>query len=201
MTCAKQNARRLAEDAQLLFDAERYPSALSLAVLSLEESGKLIILRRMATAVADQEILELWKKYRRHTAKHSLTLMPERIAKGARRASEFQQCIDDTAQDEKETYDALKQLGLYTDCLGMAHWSIPSEVIDRKLAEMLVRFAISVSSNERETTSREIELWVMHMQSGMTRPNLINWAKAMVADGMQPEGYAEGLADFTFGLK
>ena len=61
MTCAKQNAKRLAEDAQLLFDAERFPSALSLAVLSLEESGKLIILRGMATAVTDQEILEHWK--------------------------------------------------------------------------------------------------------------------------------------------
>ena len=84
--------------------------------------------------------------------------MPERIAKGARRATEFQQCVDDTAQDEKETYDALKQLGFYTDCLGKAHWSIPSEVIDIKLAELLVGFAVSTSSNEHETTPREIEL-------------------------------------------
>jgi AbiV family abortive infection protein len=200
MTCAKQNAKRLAKDAQLLFDAERYPSALSLAVLSLEESGKLIILREMATAKTEQEILELWKRYRRHTAKHTLTLMPERIAKGARRATEFKECVDDTAQDEKETYDALKQLGFYTDCLGKAHWSIPAEVIDPNLAEMFVRFAATTSSQERETTPREIELWVMHMQAGLTRPNLINWAKAMVAEGIQPEGYVEGLADFTFGL-
>jgi hypothetical protein len=126
--------------------------------------------------------------------------MPKRIAKGARRLIEFKECVDDTAQDEKETYDALKQLGFYTDCLGKAHWSIPAEVIDPKLAEMLVRFAAATSSQERETTPREIELWVMHMQAGLTRPNLINWATAMVAEGMQPEGYAEGLADFTFGL-
>jgi len=201
MTFAKRNAKRLAEDAQLLFDAERYPSALSLAVLSLEESGKLTILRKMATAATDQEIQELWKQYRRHTAKHSLTLMPARIAKGARRAIEFRECVDETAQEERGTYDALKQLGLYTDCLGKAHWSIPSEVIDRELAEMLVRFAFSTSSSERETSPREIELWVMHMQAGMTRPNLINWAKAVVAEGLEPGGYAEGLADFTFGLK
>lgn len=200
MTCAKQNAKRLADDAQLLFTSERYPSALSLAVLSLEESGKAMILREMATATTEKEILELWKRYRRHTEKHSLTLMPERIAKGARRASEFRECVDDTAQDEKETYDALKQLGFYTDCLGKAHWSIPAEVIDHKLADMLVRFAAAASSQGHETTPREIELWVMHMQSGLTRPNLINWAKAMVAEGLQPEGYAEGLANFTFGL-
>jgi hypothetical protein len=65
---------------------------------------------------------------------------------------------------------------------------------------MFVRFAATTSSQERETTPREIELWVMHMQAGLTRPNLINWAKAMVAEGIQPEGYVEGLADFTFGL-
>jgi len=200
MTCAKRNAKRIAEDAQLLFDAERYPSALSLAILSLEESGKLIVLRKMATVTTEQECLDLWRDYRRHTAKHTLTLMPERISKGARRLIEFKECVDDSAQGEKETYDALKQLGFYTDCLGDAHWSIPTEVIDGKLAEMLVRFAASTSLQERETTPREIELWVMHMQTGLTRPNLISWAKAMVAEGLQPEGYAEGLADFTFGL-
>jgi AbiV family abortive infection protein len=201
MTCARQNAKRLAQDAQLLFDAERYPSALSLAVLSLEESGKAFILREMATATIEKEILELWKRYRRHTAKHILTLMPERIAKGARRLIEFKECVDDSAQDEKETYDALKQLGFYTDCLGMAHWSIPVEVIDPKLAGMLVQFAVAFSSHERETTPREIELWVTHMQDCLSKPNLINWAKAMVAEGIQPQGYAEELDDFTFGLR
>lgn len=200
MTCAKQNAKRLAKDAQILFNAERYPSALSLAVLALEESGKLIILREMATAITEQEIVGLWKRYRRHTAKHSLTLMPERIANGARRAIEFRECVEDTAQDEKDAYDVLKQLGFYTDCLGKANWSIPTEVINRNLADVLVRLAASTSSREHETTPREIELWAVHMQSGLTRPNLISWAKAMVAEGLQPEGYAEELADFTVGL-
>lgn len=200
MTCARQNAKRLAKDAQLLFNAERYPSALSLAVLSLEESGKAIILREMATATTEKEILDLWKRYRRHKAKHTLTLMPARIAKGARRLSEFKECVDDSVQDEKDTYDALKQLGFYTDCLGIAHWSIPAEVIDPELAEMLVQFAAAFSSQERETTPREIELWVTHMQGGLTQPNLINWAKAMVDEGIQPQGYAEGLDDFTLGL-
>jgi len=182
MNCAKQNAKRLAEDAQLLFESGRYPSAASLAVLSLEESGKLVILREMATATTNEEILNLWKRYRRHTSKHSMTLMPERIAKGARRLVEFRECVDDTAEDEKETYDALKQLGFYTDCLGEAHWSIPIQVIDRELSEMLVKWAVATSSHEHETTPREIELWVMYMQSGMTRANLVNWARAMVEE-------------------
>jgi AbiV family abortive infection protein len=41
-----QNAKRLASDARLLFDAQRYPSSLALAILSLEESGKYYLLSR-----------------------------------------------------------------------------------------------------------------------------------------------------------
>lgn len=64
--------------------------------------------------------------------------MPEPVANGARRAIEFQDCVGDGAQDDKASYDALKQLGFYTDCLGNAHWSIPSEVIDPTDAAYIV---------------------------------------------------------------
>jgi AbiV family abortive infection protein len=200
ITCAAANARRLAEDAQMLFDAERYPSAIALAVLSLEEAGKQSILREMSTATTQEQILGLWKRYRRHTAKHSLTLMPERVAKGATRAVDFRDCVGDSAQDEKAAYDALKQLGLYTDCLGNGHWSVPTEVIDRNISGMLVRIAMTTSARERQATQREIELWVTHMQTGITRPNLIRWAGAMVAEGLHPRGYAEQMAEFTIGI-
>lgn len=40
MNAARRNARRLADDARLLLDAERFSSAASIAVLSIEESGK-----------------------------------------------------------------------------------------------------------------------------------------------------------------
>jgi AbiV family abortive infection protein len=201
MSAAAQNAKRLAVDAQRLFDAERYPSAVSLAVLSLEESGKLTILREMSTATTQEQIAALWKRYRRHTSKHILTLMPERVAKGARRATEFRDCVEGGAPEEKATYDALKQLGFYTDCLGAGHWSIPADVIDRKLAEMLVGFATASTAKEKSTTNREIELWVTHMQAGFTRPRLIAWATAMVAEGLQPPAYVEEMADFTVGLQ
>ena len=45
MNAARRNARRLAEDAKLLLEAGRYPTATALAVLSIEESGKMSILR------------------------------------------------------------------------------------------------------------------------------------------------------------
>jgi AbiV family abortive infection protein len=44
---AAHNALRLSEDAQILFNATRYPSATAFAILSIEESGKIPILRSL----------------------------------------------------------------------------------------------------------------------------------------------------------
>jgi hypothetical protein len=48
MNAAAQNAKRLCEDAQLLFEARKFPTACALAILSIEESGKLPFLREIA---------------------------------------------------------------------------------------------------------------------------------------------------------
>ena len=48
MNAARRNAQRLADDAKLLLSAKRYPTAASLAILSIEESGKVSILRGIA---------------------------------------------------------------------------------------------------------------------------------------------------------
>jgi hypothetical protein len=38
------------------------------------------------------------------------------------------------------------------------------------------------------------------MQAGYTRQNLVAWAKAMEGEKLQPEGYAEEMANFSKGL-
>ena len=48
MNAAIRNARRLADDARTLLDLGSYPTAASLAVLSIEERGKVSILRHLA---------------------------------------------------------------------------------------------------------------------------------------------------------
>jgi len=48
MNAATRNARRLAADARLLLDAGRLPTAAALATLSIEETGKVSILREIA---------------------------------------------------------------------------------------------------------------------------------------------------------
>ncbi len=57
INAARRNARRLFEDAQMLLGANRYPTVASLAILSIEESGKEYIIRGMAIATTEAEVL------------------------------------------------------------------------------------------------------------------------------------------------
>jgi len=157
-------------------------------------------LRKMATATTQQEISELWKSYRRHVDKHILTLVTDRITTGGRVLSDFRDCVTDDTKDEKAIFDALKQVGFYTDCLGKIHWSQPSDVIDELLARRFVADAKAMSACQHPVTTREIELWTKHMQSGHTRQNLLAWATAMENEKLQPEGYVQEIAKFTIGL-
>ena len=83
MNAATANARRLAQDARALLASGRFPTAASLAALSIEESGKVVILRRFLTAGPD-DIKGLWKEYRSHTKKNINWILPQLVAQGAR---------------------------------------------------------------------------------------------------------------------
>lgn len=191
MNAATENARRLAQDARLLLDNKRWPTAASVAALSIEESGKVVILRRFLTANAG-EIKGLWKEYRSHTKKNINWILPELVAKGARRLDDFKPIVD-SASNHPEALDATKQIGFYTDCLGNAHWSLPSEVVDEALAKNLVA-AAEILSPERTITVRELELWVEYLgpisnkSPDRMKHGLVNWYGAMQAEGLAPAG-------------
>lgn len=191
MNAATANARRLAQDARLLLDNKRWPTAASVAALSIEESGKVVILRRFLTATTD-DIKGLWKEYRSHTKKNVNWIFPELVANGARRLEDFRPIVHATS-DHPDILDATKQLGFYTDCLGTARWSLPDEVVDEALAKSLVT-AAEVLSPERTVTVRELELWIEHLgpvwnkNPEWMKQALVNWYGAMQAEGLAPTG-------------
>ncbi|GAJ11010.1 unnamed protein product, partial [marine sediment metagenome] len=84
MNAARRNASRLLEDAEILLNSGRYPTALSLAILSIEESGKATILRRLAIAKDNASLNNSWKEYRTHTAKNAAWILPQLAAGGAK---------------------------------------------------------------------------------------------------------------------
>ena len=161
VNAAIQNAKRLAEDASLLFEAGRFPSAASLAILSIEESGKVSILRSLALAKTDEDIADAWRDYRSHTKKNVSWLLPQLTEQGARKLDDFKPLFEKSS-DHPYVLDQLKQIGFYTDCLGRAHWSIPQEVIDESLAKMLVQVA-KIFASDKHVSKTEIELWIKHI--------------------------------------
>lgn len=156
IAAAQANALRLVEDAKLLIVARRFATAAALAILAVEERGKVLVLKRFAIIPAAQ-LKETWREYRSHRAKNAGWVMPLMISKGARTLNDFAPMVDKNA-DHTSLLDALKQIAIYTDCLGERHWSRPDEVIDEQLAVLLIEIAERMWG-ENKVTSREIELW------------------------------------------
>lgn len=161
MTRALNNAERLAEDAETLLKAGSVPSAVALAILSIEESGKVPILRQMATAVAEKEWAELWKAYRSHTKKNALWIFGELIQSGARTLDELRPVVDPDS-DHPGILDHLKQLSIYTDCFNDTKWSSPAEVNLNGTAPYLVKMA-QILGRPKIVPAEEIQLWQKHL--------------------------------------
>lgn len=190
---ARRNAMRLAEDAALLLKACRFPTAASMATLAIEEAGKPSLLRQLALARTDRELAEAWRDYRSHTRKNVMWILVDLVARGARKLDDLKPIFDPDS-DHPELLDQVKQLGFYTDCLGKAHWSLPSEAIDESLARTLVATASILVTSDHEVTPKEIELWIKHLRpvwkghpSWMEKA-LENWYGEMETLGLVPKG-------------
>jgi AbiV family abortive infection protein len=188
MNAALRNARRLAVDARRLLDAGSPPAAASLAALSIEESGKVSILRGLVLARNDSELRESWREYRSHTKKNVAWILPDIAAKGVNNLEGFRPIFDSNS-NHPQLLDSIKQLGFYTDCLGDGNWSEPAEVIENGLAQSLVATA-ELLSLKKPITVREVQLWIEHLGPVWKGP--IDWMKkavehwhaAMVAEGL-----------------
>lgn len=194
INAASHNAKRLVEDATILLNAKRFASAASLAILSIEESGKASILRGLALAVEDKEIILCWKNYRSHTKKNVSWLLPRLALDGARKLEDFRPLFEEGAE-HPHILDQVKQLGFYTDCLGKSHWTQPEEVIDERLAQSLTQ--IAKISCCKQVTAKEIELWVKHLGAAQNgdfeaqKKALANWYAEMQETGLKPQGKNE----------
>jgi AbiV family abortive infection protein len=185
---AIDNAVSLLEDAKILFEHNRFPTAASLAVLSIEESGKTRILRSLALVDDEAELKSLWQEYRSHRAKNGASIFLELALGGARHLQDFRETVNPKAE-HTAVIDAIKQIGFYTDCSGNCHWSKPDEIIDADLANWLIKTAEVLSKKGEHVTVKEIELWIQHMKphwkTEFAKSALIDWCKAMEAEGLK----------------
>ena len=186
MNAAARNAKRLYEDAETLLAAERFPTACSVAVLSIEEAGKMSILRELSCATNNARQNAAWRRYIDHRAKNAQWIIMELAGKGARTLDDLAK-IFDVQSGHTDILDVIKQLGFYSDCYGQAHWSEPFEVIDEQLARSIVVVA-KVLVPKHETSEREIELWIdnvgQYWGTPAMRAGAIAFEEAMIKEGL-----------------
>jgi AbiV family abortive infection protein len=199
MRLALRNAARLAEDADSLLKTGRTQSAVALAILSIEESGKVSILRQMAIAEEEKEWLQLWKAYRSHTKKNTLWILGDLVQKGARGLDELRPIVDPES-DHPDVLDQMKQLCTYTDCFTKAKWSSPEDVEVGTLAPYLVKMA-QILGRPKAVTTDEIELWRKHLLPVKAAPMeaqkqaVLAWFHEMKLRGLS-EASPEEVEDF-----
>lgn len=159
---AIKNAKSLLEDAKLLYENDKYPRAISLAILSIEESGKPSIIRGIVLEDDPKQISNLWKSYRKHQDKNSMWIVSELILNGARTLENLRK-VADPKSDHPQTLDNLKQLCFYSDVFTKGKLSIPDNVANKEVAQSLIATA-ELSIKESLNSVDALEIWVKHLK-------------------------------------
>jgi AbiV family abortive infection protein len=162
---AKENAKRLLDDAQLLLDERRFPSACALAALSIEEVCKPALIRKLLIAESPEQVRKGWQLFASHHDKAAPWLVPSVIASQPETYEDFVEHFMRTR--DPILLDSLKQLSIYLGCYGACHWAAPIEVIEREQTDAVISSAriLILSSQLSELDSAAgLVLWQTHME-------------------------------------
>lgn len=199
---AIENSQRLLKDAEILFEQESYSSSVALAILSIEESGKVPIIRRVLLEEDDKQRAKAWKSFRNHLQKNNQWILPDLVSKGSNNLDELKKMFAEEAEHPK-ILNVLKQISLYTECVGKAKWVYPDEVITKEIAEAKLQTA-TILCPDKEVTPLELDLWQKYLKpvwkSDMKsmKKAIIEWNRAMEKHGL--DSYDEEImTDFVMG--
>lgn len=152
-------------------------------------------MRSLVLARSEDDVKTAWREFRSHTSKNRLWPIIDLVRKGARKLDDFASLVYDLA-DHTLLLDQLKQIALYTDCLGDCQRSKPDQAIDKNIATMIVRTAELLSKGD-DVSVRELELWVEHLgpvwkkSKEVMEKGLVDWQAAMQAEGLKRDGATE----------
>lgn len=162
------NATELFKDAKLLYDNKSYARAEALAILSIEEIGKTIILRSILLEDNNSNLITLWKKYRNHIEKNKLWMFPTLMSalKGNLKYEHILWLVDPKNKKNSLKLEEQKQNSLYTDCIRKAEWTLPTKTVSKEEADNILDIAfILVNYSDNLAASEEhLELYKKHMK-------------------------------------
>lgn len=149
---AKKQAEQLARDAKTLLDSGSYATSTALATLSIEESSKVLTIRKILLVNDPKSLAKIWKNYRSHSEKSLLwRILGSEIVKITSNENSLELNFDFSGSLQKfmgsdsNQLHFIKQLSLYTDCTGTSPtWSLPANVVSIDLAARLVKSAETI---------------------------------------------------------
>jgi AbiV family abortive infection protein len=162
----KSNAKRLLNDAEALFEKERFPSACALACLAIEEISKPAIIRKILLAKSPEQIRRGWKIFSSHYDKAAPWIVPYIIGKNPDTYEHFVEIF--MRQRNPVLLDSLKQLSIYCGCYGKCHWADPHKVIEKDQTDMVLKSAriLMLSGQWSFVDSPDgLALWQSHMHN------------------------------------
>lgn len=165
ISAAWASARNLLSAAEKLLASGDHARATALAVLAIEEAGKAPIIRELLLAEDGRELKTAWLRYRQHSSKNVLWILPQLVKMGSEIIDDFR-AIWDPESDHPAFIEGVKQMALYSDAYDDCEWSIPSNVIEPPLTEELLKVARLLISRgpSAMSTEPELEIWVKHMR-------------------------------------
>lgn len=175
---ATANAVRLAADSESMFNLNRYPTSLALAILSIEESGKPAVLRKLSVAIDEAHVISAWKDFRDHRKKNIMSSFEEMFNSGARNINDFSPMFLSTNK-APALLDKLKQDAIYCNYINNK-WHLPENAIDKNKAQYYLTMAISLLPKNSNVTEKEIELYVRHLKQEKNINNLEETKRSVI---------------------
>ena len=194
MRHAASNGARLLEDAQSLFAAGRFPSATALAILAIEEFGKIGQIRSIFISDNAAALKSSWRAFRSHTAKNVLwTASNMDWSRSEFLGNVF--ALSSPASAHPALGDLIKQLSFYVDLLANGQWSVPAEVIDAAMAERFIASAQYLQRVSSPECEEELDIFAGVVKRYVE--HTLESAEAMQADyyqrlqeaGLRPPGH------------
>src|SRR3989338_4855085 len=114
MKAAILNAKDLVKEAEILLENDCYPRAFALAVLAIEETGKVLIIKEILCANDESELEKAWDSYQTHTHKTLAWPAIDLLKNGAKKIKDFLPLFLKDSSHRK-LLDSMKQQALYSD--------------------------------------------------------------------------------------
>lgn len=191
---ANRNARRLVTDSLVLLEHHRFPSALALSVLAMEESVKWWALAQVAILGEKHEVVAAWKDNIDHRVKLGRAFRTMAAAIEAGRPSDY------TAEMEMlaSSTQLMKLRAMYSAFVEGRRWVEPSDVVEAAEARLVVGVAATLAVGPFRMTGRRLGELLERLPyfleaeaEEVTRQGLVVWARGAEASALAESDDAE----------